>query len=134
MALKITSELNEHLQNQFSTKTVYRELHKHYADEKEELQFENLCFPRQMLEWCMVRRNWFLEQYKEVILSDEPLFSLFPTTSRVYVLRHSKEAFHSDCLQSTVKKWRGFCYDLGHYSWKSAGPIIFFMEDLTKET
>ena len=47
-ALKITSEVNEHPQNQFSTKTVRRELHKKYS--KEELQFKNFCFQRQMFQ------------------------------------------------------------------------------------
>ena len=46
----------------------------------------------------MARRNWFLEHWKGVIFSDKSLFSLFPSTGRVYVLRQPKEAF-----QSTVK-------------------------------
>ena len=46
--LKITSELKEHPQNHLSTKTIHRDLHKKYS--KKELQFENLCFQRQMFQ------------------------------------------------------------------------------------
>ena len=56
----------------------------------------------------MARRNWFLEQWKGVIFSDESLFSLFSTTGQVYVLRQTKKAFHPGCFQSTVKN--GHCF------------------------
>ena len=79
----------------------------------------------------MARRNWFLE-CKGVIFSDELLFSLFPTTG--HVLRQPNQAFHPDCLQSTVKNNGGFLMTWEVISWKSAGLMIFFMEELTKET
>ena len=50
-----------------------------------------------------------------MIFSNESLFSLFPTTDRVYVLRQPKEALHPDCFLSNCEKWRGFCDDLGRY-------------------
>ena len=68
----------------------------------------------------MLRNNYFL-------------FSLFPT-GRVYVLRQPKEAFHPDCLQSTVKNGGGSVMIWGAISWKSARSIIFFMKEFKKET
>ena len=64
----------------------------------------------------MTPRNWFLEQWKGVIFPKKSLFSLFPTTGRVHVLRQPKRAFHPDCLKSTVKNGEGSVMnDLGRY-------------------
>ena len=69
-----------------------------------------------------------------MILSDESSFSLFLTTGRVYVLKQPKETFHSDCLQSTVKNVGRSVMTWDAISWKSAGPMNLFMEELTRET
>ena len=125
-AHKITTELNEHLQNPVSTKTVRRELHKggfhgKVAIRKPLLSQTNVS---KRLEWCLAHRNWSLEQWKSVIFSDESSFSLFPTSGRVYVWRQPKEAFDSDCLQPTVKHGGGSVMIWGAISWKSTGPMI----------
>ena len=66
-----------------------------------------------------------MAHWKRVIFSEELLFSLFPTTGRVYVWRELKEAFHLDCLQPTVKHVGGSVMIWGAISLKSAGPMIF---------
>ena len=54
-------------------------------DSTEELQLENLCSQRQnvskRLEWCRNLQNWSLEQWKNVIFSDESSFTIFPTSA-----------------------------------------------------
>jgi hypothetical protein len=65
-----------------------------------------------------------MEQWKNVIFSDESSFTLFPTTDRVYVWRQPKEAFEPDCLLPTVKHGGGSVMIWGAISWKSAGPIV----------
>ena len=125
-APKITAELNKHLQDPVSTKTVRRELHKsgfhgRAGIRKPLLSKTNVS---KRLEWCKNLQNWSLEQWKNVIFSDESSFSLFPTTGRVYVWRQPKEAFYPDCLLPTVKHGGGSVMIWGAISWKSAGPMI----------
>ena len=111
-AHKITSELTEYLQNPVSTKTVRWEFYKwtlqgRVAFRKSLISQTNVL---KLLEWCMTYWNWSLKQWKRVILSDESSFSLFLTTSRVYVWRQPKEAFLSDCLQLTIETWSGVLF------------------------
>ncbi|KAF2353431.1 Transposase Tc1-like [Trinorchestia longiramus] len=106
---KITTELNEHLQNPVSSKTVRREQHKsgfHGRAAIRELMLLNKNVSKR-LEWCRNLQNWSLEQWKNVIFSDESSFTLFPTFGRVYVWRQPKEHL-CNFLQR-------FCDDLGCY-------------------
>ena len=108
-APKITAELNENLQNPVSTKTVRRELHKsgfhgRAAIRKPLLSKTNVA---KRLEWCRNLQNWSIEQWKNVIFSDESSFTLFPTSGRVYVWRQPKEAYNPDFLLPTVKQLEG---------------------------
>jgi hypothetical protein len=41
------------------------------------------------------------------IWSDEPSFTLFPTSGRVYIWSTSKEAYNPECLVPTVKDGGG---------------------------
>ena len=125
-APKITAELNDLIENPVSTKTVRRELHKagfhgRAAIRKPLLSKGNVA---KRLEWCKNLQNWSLEQWKNVIFSDESSFTLFPTTGRVYVWRQPKEAFDPDCLFPTVKHGGGSVMIWGAISWKSAGPMV----------
>lgn len=125
-APKITAELNDHLESPVSSKTVRRELHKcgfygRAAIRKPLLSKNNVS---KRLEWSHNLRNWSLEQWKNVIFSDESSYTLFPTAGRVYVWRQPKEAFNSDCLLPTVKHGGGSVMIWGAISWKSAGPMI----------
>ena len=125
-APKITAELNEHLQNPVSTKTVRRELHKagfhgRAAIRKPLLSKTNVS---KRLEWCRNLQNWSIEQWKNVIFSDESSFTLFPTSGRVYVWRQPKEAYDPTCILPTVKHGGGSVMIWGAISWKSAGPMI----------
>ena len=65
-----------------------------------------------------------LEQWKNVIFSDESSFTLFPTSDQVYVWKQPKEAFYPDCLLLTVKHGGGSVMIWDAVSWKSAGPMI----------
>ncbi|XP_073410924.1 cytosolic arginine sensor for mTORC1 subunit 1 isoform X1 [Dendrobates tinctorius] len=83
-APKITAELNEHLQNPVSTKTVRRELHKsgfhgRAAIRKPLLSITNVS---KHLEWCRNLQNWSLEQLKRGILRriiGYPISDLWPS-------------------------------------------------------
>ncbi|GFU70885.1 transposable element Tc1 transposase [Trichonephila clavipes] len=82
---QITSEVNSHLRNPISARTVQRELHA-----------SNLT-----------HRQWTPQQWQQVIWSDESTFTLFQTTGRVYVWRTPKEAFAPECIVLTFKHGGG---------------------------
>ena len=116
-APKITAEINDHLENPVSSKTVRRELHKagfhgRAAIRKPLLSQTNIA---KRLEWSRNLQNWSLEQWKNVIFSDESSFTLFPTSGRVYVWRQPKETFDPDCLLPTVKHGGGSVMIWGLY-------------------
>ena len=79
MALKITADLNEHLQNPVSTKTAYQELHKSGFCRRAAIRKPLLSKTTvsKHLEWYRNLQNWSL---KNVIFSDESSFTLFPTS------------------------------------------------------
>ncbi|GFW77971.1 transposable element Tcb1 transposase [Trichonephila clavipes] len=94
---QITSEVNSHLRNPISARTV-------------------------MLQTCMEELEfWTPQQWQNVIWSDESTFTLFQTTGRVYVGRTPKEAFAPECILPTVKHEGGSHLVWGRYS---LGPIV----------
>ena len=92
-AVKITADLNGHLQNPVSIKTVRRELHRSgfYGRAAIRKPLVSNTNASKRLEWCKNLQNWSLEQWKNVIFSDESSFTLFPTSGRVYVRGQPKK-------------------------------------------
>ena len=73
------------------------------------------------LNWAKRHEKWDEEDWRKVIFSDESKFNLHGPDGRDYVRRRSDEAFHPDCLRSTVKYparqmvWGCFSYfGIGH--------------------
>ncbi|GFS83630.1 transposable element Tc1 transposase [Trichonephila clavipes] len=100
----ITSEINTHLLNPVSMKTIQRELHTakihgRVAIQKPLVSGQNAA---KRLQWCLDHLNWTELQREQVIWSDESSFTLFQTTGRVFVWRTPTEAFHVDCLVPIV--------------------------------
>ncbi|GBO33699.1 hypothetical protein AVEN_67243-1 [Araneus ventricosus] len=65
-----------------------------------------------------------------VIWSDESSFTLFQTTGRVFVWRTPAEAFHVDCLVSTVKHGGGSVLVWGAISCRGLGHSHCFLENV----
>ena len=68
--------------------------------------------------------DWSADRWKQVIVSDKPSFSIFPTAGRVYVWRQPKEAYNPDCLLPTLKHEDGSEIDWAAISRNSLGSII----------
>lgn len=103
---KITAEFNEHLKSPVSTKTVRRQLHKsefhgRAAIRKPLLSKTNIS---KRLAWCRNLQNWFLEQFKIVIFSDESSFTLFLSNVR---LETAERCISSRLLSPNRKTWYG---------------------------
>ncbi|GFV62093.1 transposable element Tcb1 transposase [Trichonephila clavipes] len=84
---QITSEVNSHLRNPISARTVQRELHATNLYGRVGIR-KPLVTARHALQrrqWCRTHRQWTPQQWQQVIWSDESTFTLFQTTGRVYV-------------------------------------------------
>ena len=126
IAAIVTAELNAHLENPVSTKTIGRELHKSNTHGRaavaEPLITENNAKMRKI--WCDNHKTRTSDGWKYVIRSDESSFTLFPTSGRVYVWRTPKEAHNTECLIPNVKNGGRFMKIWAAISWYSAGPLI----------
>ncbi|GFW72113.1 transposable element Tc1 transposase [Trichonephila clavipes] len=106
---QITSEVNSHLRNPISARTVQRELHASNLYGRVGIR-KPLVTARHALQrrqWCRTHRQWTPQQWQQVIWSDESTFTLFQTTGRVYVWRTPKEAFAPECIVLTFKHGGG---------------------------
>ncbi|GFU78352.1 transposable element Tc1 transposase [Trichonephila clavipes] len=106
---QITFEMNTHLLNPVSMKTIQRGLHTAnihgiVAIRKPLVSGRNAA---KRLQWCRDHLNWTQLQWEQVIWSDESSFTLFQATGRVFVWRTPTEAFHVDCLVPTMKHGGG---------------------------
>jgi transposase len=57
------------------------------------------------LEWCLARRQWTVEQWREVRFTDESAFCLLPNTIRQVVRRREGEEMAEGCV-AISHKWR----------------------------
>jgi len=103
----VTVELNIHLENPVSTKTVWQELHISNIHSRavivKPLITENNSIRRKRC--CDDHKTWMSDDWKYIIWSDELYFTLFPTSGQVYVWRMPKKAFIPECLFPAVKHW-----------------------------
>ena len=127
-AVKVTTELNQHLNRPDYTKTVLREIieaghHGRAAIRKTLLSTIKI---QKRLKWCRDHKSWSTYQWKQVIFSDGSSFSIFSNAGRVYVWRHPREAHNPDCLLLllTVKHRGGSVMVWEAITWNSLGPIV----------
>ena len=96
---------------------------------KEELQYENLCFYRQMFQnvWSSVwaHWNWFFKQWKGVIFFDK-LLSKWSSVG----LATAKRSVSSRLPSVNCEKGRGFSDDLERYFLEIRGnPLMVSFRD-----
>lgn len=74
------------------------------------------------LKWCYDHRHWTLEDWKNVIWSDETSVQLGQRRGKIRVWRTPEEAFHQDCKGS---KWKGFSDMMfwGCFTYERKGPM-----------
>ncbi|GBC42304.2 helix-turn-helix domain-containing protein [Rhizophagus irregularis DAOM 181602=DAOM 197198] len=54
------------------------------------------------LRWCKEKKNW-IEEWKQVVWSDESRFALFQSDGRARVWRSPGETYNKDCIQPTME-------------------------------
>lgn len=125
-ASQITSEMNTHLQEAVSSKTIRRELHAANIHGRAAISKPLIapCNEFKRRKWCREHGNWTQQQWENVIWSDESSFTLFPANGRVYVWRTPAEAYHVGCLRPTVKHGGGSVMIWGAISHRGLGPLV----------
>lgn len=112
---KFTTELNASLRAPM--KTIRRALHRddihgRAATAKPLLTLQNI---KQRGQWGKDHKTWILEAWKHFIWSDESSFTIFPSSSCVYVWRLPDEAYNVYCINPLssmvgVPVWFGVRY------------------------
>jgi transposase len=72
--------------------------------------------------FALAHRDWTVEQWKQVLWSDESKYQLFPT-GRVIVRRRTHEKWHPQCIIPTVKFGGGSIMVWGCMSWHGVGQL-----------
>lgn len=74
-------------------------------------------------EWAKDHLNWTVDDWKNVIFSDESPFQLFQSGGRVFVRRRPGEEFLPECMNPTVKHGGGSIQVWGAFSYGGVGPL-----------
>ena len=115
----IRAEINQTLPKPISDTKVTRRLHDvglygRVAAKKPLLRSANV---RKRLKWGKEHNNWSIEQWKQVLWTDESKFEIFGRKRRMYCRRIFDERDALQCVKPTVKcgdgsvmVWGCFCY------------------------
>lgn len=73
--------------------------------------------------WAQTYENWTVNNFKQVVWSDESTYTQFRTSGFGRVWREPSEEFHEDCIAATVQKSFGRMF-WGCFSWVGLGPLV----------
>jgi hypothetical protein len=84
------------------------------------------------LKWCLDHKDWTLEDWKNVIFSDETSVQLGGIRGRRRVWRKNNEAYHHHV---TVRRWKGFSEFIwwSCFSYDEKGPYHIWTEETPAE-
>lgn len=107
-------------------KTIRKNLHKigfnSYQAVTKPLLTENQRQKR--LEWCIDKQNWSVQQWRNVIWSDESRFTLFRSDGPCRVWREPGTRYNIENLRPSVKHGGGGVMVWGCFSGKGLGPLV----------
>lgn len=79
---------------------------------------------KKRLQWAQQHRNWTLEQWKNVLWTDESKFEFLGTRRRIYVRRSSTEKMAPQCIMPTVKHGGDFIMVWGCFSGHGTRDLV----------
>ena len=75
------------------------------------------------LRWCLARRTWTVEQWRQVCFVDESAFSLIPNTVRTFVRRRPSEIYNGNCVAVSARHRSPKLMVFGGISGSGVGPL-----------
>jgi transposase len=87
---------------------------------------------KERLDWCLVYENWELEDWKNVIFSDETAVQLGGTRGKRRVWRLPGEAYNKHCIR---RRWKGFSEFMfwGCFSYEKRGPCHIWEKETVQQ-
>lgn len=84
------------------------------------------------LKWCLDHKDWTLEDWKNVIWSDETAVTMGGQRGRIRVWRLQSEAYNQHCIR---RRWKGFKQFMfwGCFSYDKKGPCHIWEDETEKE-
>ena len=76
------------------------------------------------LNWAREKRSWTIDNWKNVVWSDESRFTLYQNDGKIRVQRLQEEKYKVSCLVPTVKHGGGGIMMWGCFSWHGLGPLV----------
>lgn len=134
-APEITARVNESRNNPVSMSTVKRRLLNAglkgcVAVSKPLLKVIN---KKKRLDWARQHKNWTLEDWNNVLWSDESKLEIFGTKRRVFVRRYLNERVADNCTVASVKHGGGSVMVWGCFGGSTVGDLIKIEGILRKE-
>lgn len=125
-ASDIRAEINQSLDAPVSLTTVKRRLREgglfgRIAVKKPLLSSAN---KRKRLQFAKEHENWTIEQWKNVLWTDESKFELFGSHRRQYCRRKVNERYQANCITPTVKHGGGSVMVWGCFSYGGVGQLV----------
>ena len=88
---------------------------------------------KKRLEWALQHRNWTMEQWKNVLWTDESKFEVFGSHRRIFVRRSRSEKMIPQCVVPTVKYGGGSIMVWGCFSGHGIGDFVKINGIMKKE-
>lgn len=134
-APEIAAEFNRGRRKAISVSTVQRrlreaDLHGRIATKKPLLRRGNR---HKRLQWAKEHANWTVDDWKNVLWSDESKFEVFGQRRRVFVRRSAAEKMSPSCIIPTVKHGGGSVLVWGCFSFHGTGDLIKIEGIMRKE-
>jgi transposase len=84
------------------------------------------------LKWCLEHQDWTLEDWKNVIWSDETAVTMGGQRGRLRCWRTTSEAYNHHCIK---RRWKGFKQFMfwGCFSYDKKGPCYIWENETPKE-
>lgn len=134
-APEIAAEMNRDRERPISVTTVKRRLreanlHGRVAVRKPLLRRGNR---QKRLHWARTHRNWTVDDFKNVLWTDESKFEVFGQTRRVFVRRSKGERMLPECIVPTVKQGKSSVLVWGCFSNAGTGDLVQINGIMKKE-
>lgn len=134
-APQIAAEFNRDRPNAVSVSTIKRRLREanlfgRIAVRKPLLRRANRI---KRLQWAKQHQHWTVEDWKNVLWTDESKFEVFGQNRRFYVRRSKTEKLRPECLAPTVKHGGGSVMVWGCFSYAGVGDLVQIEGIMRKE-